>query len=220
MSVPKETTTLSKIGDFVCSAAALTFVLSAVWWIIDFNFAATFLATPVNPVVLQIALALGAVAGACVVVSDHLRRFRRRKVAMYETRSAIFIVIIMGIAFALFGAILADAVVRRVANVYLFWSSNAPVVREFFPIRKVLPRKATQAVSVGLQGEGRRLEISRKDYDMLGGSGNLDRPWIYCLSLLEQREGEAIRVWLPPRLTAGFDGITIVRCPDDVQMVD
>lgn len=212
-------TVAPKIGIFVCSAVTLIFVLSAVWLVVDFNFAKTFLATPLNPTVLWAASIFGAVAGGCVVALDHARNFTRYNAAMPQARSTI-VVVIMSIVFAIFGVLVANMVAPRVANVYLFWNSDAPIVRKIFPIREVLPRKGTFAVSVGLQGEGRRLQISRKDYDLLGGKGELKRPWVYCLSLQEQREGEAIRVWRPEHSRADFEGVTVVRCPDAVRLVD
>ena len=219
MPVRSNTPASSRHRGFAYSFATLTFAFSFCWWALDLNLAATFLVTPVNPATLRIAWILGAVVGAWVAILGLLSEIRQREVPMHKARST-FLIIVVGAACAIFGIMIANDAVWRVANVYLFWSSRAPVVREFFPIREVLPRNGTLAVSVGLQGEGRRLGISRKDYDLLRGAGTLERPWVYCLSLRQQREGEAVRVWRPPHLRVRSDAVTIVHCPEAVRMIE
>lgn len=197
----------------------LMFAIVFGWWILDLNFATTSLVTPINDALLSVARAVGAVTFAWGAMWGLLRELTRRKTKIRKT-ALVFYVVGSGFGFAIFGSLIAEAAVRRAVNFYLFWNSQAPIVRVDFPIREVPALKGTPAVSIGLQGHLERFEISRKDYELLGGAGKQDRPWEYCLSLLEQRQGGAVRVWRPPRLRVRFDGITIVRCPDSSRLVD
>lgn len=197
----------------------LTFAIVFGWWAMDLNFAETSLVTPINDALLSVAHALGAVTFAWGAMWGLLRELRRSKAKIRKT-ALFFYVVGSGFGFAIFGSMITEAALRRAVNVYLFWNSQAPIVRADFPIWEVPALKGTPAVSIGLQGHLERFEISRKDYELLGGAGKQDRPWEYCLSLLEQRQGGAVRVWRPPRLRVRFDGTTIVRCPDSSRLVD
>ena len=197
----------------------LTFAIVFGWWILDKHFAQTSLVTPINGAVLFVSCVLGAIAFAWGAIWSLVNEVRQRNAKIQKT-ALVFFVVGSGVASAVFGSMIADAAVRRTVNVYLFWNSQAPIVRTDFPIREVPTLKGQPAALIGLQGHLERLKISRKDYELLGGAGKRKRPWDYCLSLLEQRQGEAVRVWRPARLRVRFDGITIVRCPDSSRLVD
>lgn len=117
----------------------------------------------------------------------------------------------------LFGGLIAEQAMWRVANVYQFWNSKAPIVATAFPIRSVRHRGSGSQVSIGSDGQRDVLPISKRDYEMTKGLDVTRPPWQFCLRLLRQEEGQAVRIWRPSRPRLSFTGTTIIRCPEQVR---
>lgn len=197
---------------------AVAFLLVVLWRAFDFFLVSTFLITPIDRSIFRVAGICGAIVGVgfAVIGMGDLRRYDPKK----PNFSRILAILVLSVGLGALGAFFAQVAVWRVVNAYLFWGSSATIERTMFPVREVLSTRGRPTVLVNTQGEGRWLEISRRDFQLLGGSGRLEKPWSYCLALLRQREGDVVRVWRPDRLDVGYDGVTLIRCPDSVRWVD
>lgn len=197
---------------------AVAFSLAVFWRAFDFYCVETFLITPIDNSTFWMAGICGAVVGIGFATAgmEDMRRYGPKTRDL--SRSLAILGIIVGLG--AFGAFFAQAAVWRVANAYLFWGSDAEIERTMFPITEVFSARGRPSVLLNTKGERELLQISHRDFQLLGGPGRLEKPWSYCLSLLHQKEADAVRVWRPDRLDAGYDGKTIVACPDSFRGID
>lgn len=197
---------------------AAAFSLVVLWRVFDFYCVETFLITPIDNSIFWAAGICGAAVGIgfAVIGMEDMRRYDPKT----RDLSRVLAISALTVGLGVFGALFAQAAVWRVANAYLFWGSGAAIDRTMFPIREVFSARGRPSVLLNTKGERELLQISHRDFKLLGGSGRLEKPWSYCLSLLHQKEADAVRVWRPDRLNAGYDGKTIAPCPDSFRWID
>ena len=190
--------------------------LSFLWCVIDINIAKTMLVTPlvISWAGFIVGMIVGIWVGYAVGDAEEFKINRYNRVP--SRRATIILFCLLGL---IWGGIVGNQALWRVANTVLFWGSDAPVTIASFPIREVSVPRGGPVVSIGSAGEHDALPISKGDLQLLRGADRLRRPWRYCLSLRRQEQGSAVRVWLPrrPRLTSNT--LTVMRCPTNVQWI-
>lgn len=199
-------------------SALLISGLAFVWWVIDLNVASTILVTPVSSEVWWLETILGAVVGLRIgyLIADGEPLTPLANGRMPNRKTLMVLLCVVGLGF---GAMAGNRAMWCITNAVCFWGSSAPISVDAFPIRDVSIPRGGPVVSIGSEGEADSLPISKNDLQLLGGPRRLHRPWIYCLNLQRQVQGNAVRVWRPRRLLSSSKKLTVTRCPTDVRWI-
>jgi MFS family permease len=179
-------------------------------WIVAINATSTIIVSPINPWFIRAITVLGGLAGLKIGVTigmvEAAATRHREKARPRATR-------VMFAALGFFcGAIVGNTVAYLLADVALFWRSDAPVKEVAFPVRSVGSAKGSPYLSIGSEGESDAIGISNRDHDVLTASAPLRRPWRYCVSLRRQANYEAVRLWFPARARRSGPQ-TVFACP-------
>ncbi|MCW1431649.1 hypothetical protein OLX23_21270 [Novosphingobium sp. JCM 18896] len=188
------------------------------WWVVDINLQDTILMTPIDTRIRWTALMAGLLSGCGFgyELSKLDRSAALPAARRIQRRALVFIMCSLGM---FFGAVIADQLVWRTANLIQFAGARSEVSVRSFPIREVFGGRGGPRVSIGSRGELDRLHISPEDYRILAGQGRPRRPWIHCLKLLRETTDTAVRVWLPSRHRLTSKQRTVSSCPASVRWI-
>ncbi len=191
--------------------AAIAFV----WWVLDLNLAATILVTPLPGQAWWLGTLVGMIAGLATGHAVAAGEILKPPVNGPAPRRRPMMIMCCVIGLCC-GAVVANRATWRFATTLFFWGSSAPISVTPFPIRSVNTGRGGPTVSIGSNGEPDTLPISKYDLKLLGDRLHLQRPWLYCLNLRRQEQGDAVRIWRPwrPRLTS--KKLTVTPCPANV----
>jgi hypothetical protein len=180
-------------GVVISTFTSLLFVV----WVMEAIVFRTVLITPLPQKLLWTVWllfgALGAWLGFVTTPAGYVSAGR------YGRMRAVLVTSFSVLAVGSVGAVLADTLTRRVANVALFWNSAAPIETIAFPITSVNRGRHGPAVYVAPVGLRRSVSVSHADIALLDSAGN-EGAHAFCIPLSHQKEGDAERVWIPKQV--------------------
>lgn len=152
-------------------------------------------------------LCVGALLGTVPVILLFYQARASRNAGVKPRNSTLSLAMAL-IAFVCIWTMVSGYVATRLTEVYDFWGSDAVAAPVTYPITSFHMSHGPQ---VSLYHGLLTLPISFADEKLIRASPPPHRPWAYCLSVLQQQEGTAVRIVLPPRPHRNVQ--SIVPCP-------
>jgi hypothetical protein len=184
-------------------------VVFACW--IDITLRRTELISPVAEPLLTVILCAGGLLGIVPAILLFIQARASQRAGLRSQRPLLSLVVAL-IALPLICAMVSGYAVERFTEVYAFWGSDAVAAPVLYPITAF--RTGRHGAHVSLAHGMFDLPISFADEKLLRASPPPHRPWTQCLRVLQQQQGDAVRIVLPTRPHRNVQ--SILPCPRSV----